>query len=57
MCPCSGPVALLRLELGVLSRGCVGTVELVCEYLQLGHVDKVTDGSEYIIPATQCTMS
>ena len=40
-CSCSGPIVLLRLELGVLSRGCVGPVELVCEYLRLGDVAKV----------------
>ena len=44
VCSCSGPIALLRLELGVLSRGCVGPVELVCEYLRLGHIDKVING-------------
>ena len=38
---CSGPIVLLRLELGVLSRGCVGPVELTCEYLRLGDVGKV----------------
>ena len=33
---------LLRLELGVLSKGCVGPVELVSEYLRLGDIEKVT---------------
>ena len=34
-------MVLLRLELGVMSRGCVGPVEMVCEHLRLGHTDKV----------------
>ena len=34
-------MVLLRLELGVVSRGCVGPVEVVCEHLRLGDVDKV----------------
>ena len=39
---CSGPMVMLRLELGVLSRGCVGPVEMVCEYLRLRDIDKVS---------------
>ena len=34
-------MVLLRLELGVVSRGCVGPVEMVCEHLRLGDIDKV----------------
>ena len=45
---CSGPMVLLRLELGVMSRGCVGPVEIVCEHLRLGHTDKVPNTHDSI---------
>ena len=54
VCSCSGPIVLLRLELGVLSRGCVGPVELVCEYLRLGHIDKVDNTNVYYTTMKFC---
>ncbi len=41
VCVCSGPVVLLRLELGVLSRGCVGPGQLVAEYIRNNKLDQV----------------
>ena len=40
-------MVLLRLELGVISRGCVGPVEMVCEHLRLGDIDKVCIGTHF----------
>ena len=39
--PCSGPVVLLRLELGVVSRGKAGPVELVSEYIRHKQLEQV----------------
>ena len=41
VCTCSGPVVLLRLELGILSRGYLGPGELVAEYVRNNKVDQV----------------
>ena len=54
---CSGPIVLLRLELGVLSRGCVGPVELTCEYLRLGDVGKVRGADNRSSIAIDCGLS
>eukprot|EP00731_Ephydatia_muelleri_P033920 Em0041g33a len=35
-----GPLVLLRLDLGLLSRGKVGSPELVCEYIRMNCVDQ-----------------
>lgn len=43
MCVCSGPVVVLRLELGVLSRGNLGPVEVVAEYIRLNQPKQVND--------------
>lgn len=45
VCESRGPVVLLRLELGVLSRGCLGPGELVAEYLRDNQVDQVCNRS------------
>ena len=37
----SGPLVMLRLELGVLSRGNLGPVEVVSEYIRLNKIDQV----------------
>ena len=36
-----GPVVLLRVEFGVLSRGKMGPTELVAEYLRFGQANEV----------------
>ena len=39
---CRGPFVLLRLELGVLSRGKVGPVEMVSEYIRHNQLQEVS---------------
>lgn len=38
----SGPLVLLRLELGVLSRGNLRPLEVVSEYIQQNDMEKVS---------------
>ena len=38
---CRGPLVLLRIELGVLSRGNLRPLELVSEYIQQNDIEKV----------------
>ncbi|KAL5484269.1 hypothetical protein EMCRGX_G020736 [Ephydatia muelleri] len=46
----TGPLVLLRLDLGLLSRGKVGSPELVCEYIRMNCVDQcIMHNSEVIL--------
>ena len=39
----TGPILLMRIELGVVSKGKLGTSELLCEYLRYKQFDQVID--------------
>lgn len=41
----SGPLVLLRVELGVLSRGNLRPLEVVSEYIQQNDVEKVSQNN------------
>ena len=41
-CVCSGPLVLLRVELGVLSRGNLRPLEVVSEYIKKNDIEKVS---------------
>ncbi len=47
LCVCRGPVVLVRVELGVLSRGQLGPAEIISLYIQENTMDKVPSPAIY----------